>query len=151
MGSISDQTRLTWKMYKNEVNPACPTALLSFHPQDWTLYYHFQNDRHKPIQNAGRCSLPCPLLILPWHWRPQPHDVNTNVARGDSGCYPMWVVSYLAHCRAILVLAHYCSDPDCGVSGTFCRCANGKTNPLLWSFTVPIMHISTVTDNWHVR
>ncbi|KAJ5778793.1 hypothetical protein N7520_002039 [Penicillium odoratum] len=33
-------------------------------------------------------------------------DANTNVARGDSGCYPY-------------------SNPDCGVSGTFCQCANG--------------------------
>ncbi|RHZ63558.1 hypothetical protein CDV55_105852 [Aspergillus turcosus] len=32
--------------------------------------------------------------------------VDTNVARGDSGCYPF-------------------ADPDCGVSGTFCQCANG--------------------------
>ncbi|KAJ5201488.1 uncharacterized protein N7498_006151 [Penicillium cinerascens] len=34
-------------------------------------------------------------------------DANTNVARGDSGCY-----SY--------------ANPDCGIDGTYCLCANGN-------------------------
>ncbi|EAW19290.1 uncharacterized protein NFIA_092510 [Aspergillus fischeri NRRL 181] len=35
-------------------------------------------------------------------------ELSSTVARGDSGCYAF-------------------SDPDCGVSGTFCQCANGRT------------------------
>ncbi|THC91959.1 hypothetical protein EYZ11_008575 [Aspergillus tanneri] len=34
-------------------------------------------------------------------------NANTNVARGDSGCYAY-------------------ANPDCGINGTFCQCANGN-------------------------
>ncbi|GFF43606.1 hypothetical protein IFM51744_05537 [Aspergillus udagawae] len=34
-------------------------------------------------------------------------ELSSSVARGDSGCYAF-------------------SDPDCGVSGTFCQCRDGN-------------------------